>query len=61
MRTKYILALLVIIFNAVPTFAARYSSSGEAFFCGALQGVLILIIILIYRAVKNNKKKDDNE
>lgn len=63
MNTKFIAILTAIILCNLPAHAERYSSSGEAFFIGAMQGLFITSIILIYNVIKRKKsrqKKDSN-
>lgn len=36
---------------------SRYGSTWEAFFVGAMQGLLIFGVIAIVRAIKGNKKE----
>ena len=38
---------------------ARYSSPGEALFCGALTAILFGVISCIAHAIKNHKNRDN--
>ena len=41
----------------LPAHAERYSSGGEAFFVGALQGLFLMLVFWIWRHIKGGKSK----
>lgn len=61
MDIKHVFALALFVLSPLHAFAARYSSPGEALFIGALQGLLIAVVIWIYNALKNRNKTNDDD
>lgn len=45
----------------LPAYAERYSSSGEALFVGALQGLLIMLVVWLWNIFKGKKKSSKTE
>ncbi|MBD5228822.1 MAG: hypothetical protein HDS69_02095 [Bacteroidales bacterium] len=45
------------IIATLPAHAERYSSGGEAFFVGALQGLFLMFVFWIWRLIKGGKSK----
>lgn len=59
MNKKHILVIALIFISVFPAHAERYSSGGEAFFVGALQGLFIMFVIWIWRVIKNGRNKNE--
>lgn len=57
METKIKVLLFFYVVGILPVHAERYSSGGEAFFVGALQGLFLMFIFWIWRVIKNAKSK----
>ena len=55
--TYRMLFLILCLMTASTAHAERYSSYGEAFFVGALQGLFLMFVLGIYKFIKNNKSK----
>lgn len=45
------------IIATLPAHAERYSSGGEAFFVGALQGLFLMFVFWVWRLIKGGKSK----
>lgn len=45
------------IIATLPVHAERYSSGGEAFFVGALQGLFLMFVFWVWRLIKGGKSK----
>lgn len=55
---RYRIPLLIIcVVATLPAYAERYSSGGEAFFVGALQGLFLMLIFWGWRLIKGGKSK----
>lgn len=48
---------IAIVLGTIPAYAERYSSGGEAFFVGALQGLFLMLVFWVWRFIKGNKSK----
>lgn len=55
--TYRILFLILCIETTLSAYAERYSSNGEAFFIGAMQGLFVMLVIGIWRLIKGSKSK----
>lgn len=55
--TYRFLLLIMCIIATLPAHAERYSSGGEAFFVGALQGLFLMFIFWVWRLIKGGKSK----
>ncbi|MDE7409518.1 MAG: hypothetical protein K2N09_05795 [Muribaculaceae bacterium] len=53
--------LLILGTLALPAYANRYSSSGEALFVGALQGLFIMLVVWIWKFIKSRKTPSKTE
>lgn len=49
--------LMLCVAVALPAHAERYSSGGEAFFVGALQGLFLMLVFWVWRLIKGGKPK----
>lgn len=55
---RYRIQLLIIcVVATLPAHAERYSSGGEAFFVGALQGLFLMLVVWVWRLIKGGKSK----
>ena len=59
MNRKYIFVVLFISLSVFPAYAERYSSGGEAFFVGALQGLFLMFVFWLWRVIKSGKSKQN--
>lgn len=50
-----LLTFLILGMMTLPAYAERYSSSGEALFVGALQGLFIMLVIWLWKIFKSRK------
>lgn len=55
--TYRIKLLIMCIVATLPAHAERYSSGGEAFFVGALQGLFLIFVFWVWRLIKGGKSK----
>lgn len=60
MKTNITIIFLMLLAIPFPMYASRYSSSGEAAFAGAIQGILIMGIIWLIGIFRKKKKKNNN-
>lgn len=54
---RYRILLLMCIVATLPAHAERYSSGGEAFFVGALQGLFLMFVFWVWKLIKGGKYK----
>lgn len=57
METKIKALLISYVVGILPVYAERYSSGGEAFFVGALQGLFLMFVFWLWRVIKGGKSK----
>ena len=55
--TYRIILLIKCIIATLPAHAERYSSGGEAFFVGALQGLFLMLVFGVWRLIRGGKSK----
>lgn len=55
--TRRIPFLMLCVAVALPAHAERYSSGGEAFFVGVLQGLFLVSVFGVWRLIKRGKSK----
>lgn len=60
MNRKYLFVALFISLSVFPAHAERYSSGGEAFFVGALQGLFLMFVFWLWRVIKSGKSKQNS-
>lgn len=61
MYRKILICITSIIYLPLPVHAERYSSGGEAFFVGAMQGLFLMLIIWLWSKYKSKKSKGKSE
>ena len=49
--------LILCVAATLPAYAERYSSGGEAFFVGALQGLFLMLVFWVWRLIKGGNSK----
>lgn len=49
--------LMLCVAITLPAHAERYSSGGEAFFVGTLQGLFLMLVFWVWRLIKGSKSK----
>lgn len=54
---KLYITFIILILGVLPAYAEQYSSGGEKFFVGVLQGLFFMFVFWIWRLFKGNNSK----